>query len=141
MLRGAEGGVSRTEHRGNENTTDRGIGNGNSGYGERELDSSRSFDCRILGSNSLTEEESNFSNESAWPDTCGQLIDHDGVTSRFAQNRTLRGMGRGIRDFHKHKSANGRSPTRQMWRLPVQNPLSKAIRKVIPSCMGLAVQF
>ena len=89
-----------------------------------------------------TAELASFLGATADPEQFWERVDAIlGVTSRFAQNRTLSGMGRGIRDFHKRKHADARSPTRQIWRLPLQSPLSKAIRKAIPSCMGLAVHF
>ena len=64
-----------------------------------------------------------------------------GVTSRFAQNRTLSGKGQNVRSLHKRGYTNGSSLLRQIWRFPLRNPLSELGRKVSCSCMGLAVQF
>jgi exonuclease VII small subunit len=58
-----------------------------------------------------------------------------GVTSRFAQNRTLSGKSQQIRAFRKRRCADDWSPSRRIWRLPLQNPLSTSARKAIPSCM------
>ncbi len=64
-----------------------------------------------------------------------------GVTSRFAQSRTLSGKGQNVRGLHKRGYTNRFSLLRQIWRFPLRNPLSELGQKVSCSCMGLAVQF